>query len=450
MADSKAGEAVTANYGWTKPDVMGSDDQWGGYLNADLDGIDSIVHGIDTRAIPPGGAIVSATPPGSPTPGMLWFDSVGGQSYVWYDDGSTQQWVVAVNAVASLSPATTTTLGGVKVDGTSIKAAGDGTISTVLVPMGDNRIINGDMRIDQRNNGASGTATGYTVDRWAYYGTVAAKGSWSRYTPSGLPSFPYCLNFTSSSAYTPLTADNFSFFQPVEADMVSDFAWGGANAQPVTLSFWAFSSLTGMFSGVIRNAAASRAYPFTYSIPTANTWTRIVVAIPGDTSGTWTLSGNGQGVVVIFDLGSGAVYRGPAGVWAPNGYCGATGTVSVVGTNGATFYVTGVKLEIGSVATPYNRQSLAKSMADCQRYYSFLQTLIVSGYNASGGLIYGSTVFPVSMRAAPTAVYSGVAYGNASNLGSGGGSSTAIYSSATMTATAMGYAVYSIALSAEL
>ena len=153
--------------------------------------------------------------------------------------------------------------------------------------------------------------------------------------------------------------------------MVSDFVWGGANAQPVTLSFWAFSSLTGMFSVVNRNAAASRAYPFTYSIPTANTWTRIVVAIPGDTSGTWTLSGNGQGVVVIFDLGSGAVYRGPAGVWAPNGYCGATGTVSVVGTNGATFYVTGVKLEIGSVATPYNRQSLAKSMADCQRYYQF-------------------------------------------------------------------------------
>ena len=173
MADSKAGEAVTANYGWTKPDVMGSDDQWGGYLNADLDGIDAVIHGIDTR--PPGGAIVSATPPGSPTPGMLWFDSVGGQSYVWYDDGSTQQWVVAVNAVASLSPATTTTLGGVKVDGTSIKAAGDGTISTVLVPMGDNRIINGDMRIDQRNAGASGTANGYTVDRWAYYGTVAAK-----------------------------------------------------------------------------------------------------------------------------------------------------------------------------------------------------------------------------------------------------------------------------------
>ena len=161
MADSRAGEAQTLNYGWTKPTVGASDDQWGGYLNADLDGIDAIVHGIDTRVIPPGGAIVGTTPPAKgPTPGMLWFDSVGGQTYVWYDDGNTQQWVVAVNAVASLSPASTTTLGGVKVDGTTIKAAGDGTISTVLVPMGDNRIINGDMRIDQRNNGASGTANG--------------------------------------------------------------------------------------------------------------------------------------------------------------------------------------------------------------------------------------------------------------------------------------------------
>ena len=190
--DPKAGELVTANYGWTKPTVGASDDQWGGYLNADLDGIDSVVHGIDTRpayVLPvasttvlggakvdgmtihaaPDGTLsgtpssgppvtISATAPASPQVGALWWDSVGGQLYTFYNDGNSSQWVIAVNAGAFLQPASTTVLGGVKVDGTTIKAAVDGTISAPIF-MGDNRIINGDMRIDQRNNGASGTAT---------------------------------------------------------------------------------------------------------------------------------------------------------------------------------------------------------------------------------------------------------------------------------------------------
>ena len=136
------------NYGWEKPTVGGDQDVWGGELNATLDGIDSVVHGIDTR------------PP------------------------------------YSLPPASTTVLGGVKVDGTSVRAAGDGTISTVLVPMGDNRIINGDMRIDQRNNGASGTANAYPVDRWNF-GNVVGHGTWGRNIGSlaSAPGFPYYLGF---------------------------------------------------------------------------------------------------------------------------------------------------------------------------------------------------------------------------------------------------------------
>ena len=132
-------------------------------------------------------------------------------------------------------------LAAVKVDGTTIKAAADGTISTTVVPMGDNRIINGDMRIDQRNDGASGTATGYTVDRWNYYGDSGEQGNVAAITrrPARRWGFRTVFSFTSSSAYTPLAADYFHFTQAIEADMVSDFAWGTANAQPVTLSFWA-------------------------------------------------------------------------------------------------------------------------------------------------------------------------------------------------------------------
>jgi hypothetical protein len=265
---------------------------------------------------------------------------------------------------------------------------------------GANRIINGDMRIDQRNGGAAGTAGGYTVDRWQYAASQAAKGTWGQ-SASGAPGFPYCLSFASSSAYTAAAAEYFEIVQAIEADAVSDFQWGTANAQPVTLSFWATSNRTGTFSGAIQNYAGTRAYPFSFSLPTVSTWTKIVITIPGDTGGAWVMSGNAGAAYLCFDLGSGSSKRGPANAWASVGYTGVTGAVSIVATNGATFYVTGVKLEVGSVATPYNRQSLAKSMADCQRYYQ-TGRLYMAGYQTVSGFFQTSVLLPVQMRAAPT------------------------------------------------
>ena len=291
---------------------------------------------------------------------------------------------------------------------------------------GDNRVINGDFRIDQRNNGASGTANGYTLDRWNFRQSPTGKGTWQRNGPSAVSSviagngFPYQLLFTSSSAYTPAVNDTFYFNHPIEADFVSDFAWGNANGQAVTLSFWAQSSLTGTFGGTLNNAnSPNRAYPFTYSIPSANTWTRIAITIPPPPAdGAWIMSGNGLGVNVFFDLGTGANFRGAAGAWGTGNFCGATGAVNVVGTNGATWYLTGVKLEVGSVATPFNRQSLAASLADCQRYYeksydygispgatsqnngSFL--LYATGLTATANNLSTYIAYKVSKRAAPT------------------------------------------------
>jgi hypothetical protein len=382
--------------------------------------------------------------------------------YVWYNDGNSSQWVPASNAAAQLPPASTTTLGLVKVDGTSIKAAADGTISTVLIPMGDNRIINGDMRIDQRNAGASGTViNAYTVDRWIYYATQASKGTWGRIlnTVVSAVGFPYYLGFQSSSAYTPLAADSFGFWQAIEADQVGDITqtWGAANAQAITLSFWVRSSLTGTFGAAIQNYAQTRSYPFTYSIPTANTWTNITVTIPGDTAGTWIYAGPGGAIQLIFDLGSGTTLRGPAGAWATTTPATArqsvTGAVNVVATNGATFYVTGVKLELGTVATPYNRQSLAKIMADCQRYYC-TGNAILGAYGGASAPVYAGYSLKVTMRAAPTTiVVTPVSTANCSGLAitaSGSNPTQDLVFAATVTATGNFTAQASFTASAEL
>jgi hypothetical protein len=270
--------------------------------------------------------------------------------------------------------------------------------------MGDNRIINGDMRINQRGV-ASGTAINlYTIDRWYYGASTAGALTWAQQSTPGLPGgFANCLTATVTTAHTPVAADTFYFYQPIEADFVSDFQWPIAGqAQPVTLSFWARSSLTGTFGGAVATGAAGSAYPFTYSLPTANAWTKIVVPIPAPTAGTWVMSGSGAAINVFFDLGSGANYRAPANAWIYSGnYTAANGSVSLVATQGATFNVTGVKLEIGSVATPFNRQSLAKSQADCERYFRWLpfnMRLVAAG--ASNNMNQ-SIMFPM-MRAAPT------------------------------------------------
>jgi hypothetical protein len=360
-----------------------------------------------------GGASISvgATPPVNPSVGALWWDAVGAQMYLWFNDGNSSQWVPTTNQMAGVSPASTTVLGGVKVDGTSIKAAADGTISTVLIPMGDNRIINGDMRIDQRGvastgGGMSGTAIGYTCDRWQFLASLATVGGWG--TGPNFTEFPNQLGFTSNLAYTLLASDYFTFMQPLEADMISDFMWGTAGAQSVTLSFRVNATIAGTYGGAVRNFAGTRSYPFTYSIPVANTWTSISITIPGDTAaGTWVLSGNAGSLQLVFAFGVGSNLTAPAGAWAGGGYLSANGCVSTVGTAGAQFFVTGVKLEIGSVATPYNRQSLAKSLADCQRYYIGQQSFTLGGYGQGGAQDISQYVFPTTMRVAPTINASG-------------------------------------------
>lgn len=278
-----------------------------------------------------------------------------------------------------------------------------------------NRIINGAMVIDQRNAGASGTALGYTVDRFAYDASQASKLTWQQNAASVTPptGFSNYLGFTSSSAYSVTSGDYFYLYHRIEGFNTADLAFGTANASSVTLSFWVRSSLTGTFGGALRNGASSYSYPFTYTISSANTWTKVVITVAGPTAGTWVGATNGIGLQVVFGLGAGTTYSGTAGSWSSNNYVTATGAQSVVGTNGATWYLTGVQLEKGSSASAYEYRDYTRELTMCQRYYSKSYNPEVApntqtNEGPAGGITQGSDrttithFFKTQMRAAPT------------------------------------------------
>jgi hypothetical protein len=276
-----------------------------------------------------------------------------------------------------------------------------------------NRIINGAMTIDQRNAGASVTNTAatttYTLDRYAFYATAASKFTVQQNAGSVTPpvGFSNYMGFTSLSNNSPAATDEYMFFQRIEGFNTSDLAWGTANAKTITISAWVYSSLTGTFSGALANSAANRFYPFSYSIPTANTWTPISVTIAGDTTGTWVGATNGTGINVKFNLGTGSTYLGTAGAWTSTFANGVTGSVNVLGTNGATFYITGVQLEVGTNATNFDYRPYTTELQLCQRYFQ----LCGQGFtgNAEGTTAISiNEKFQVQMRTAPsTSIVSG-------------------------------------------
>jgi hypothetical protein len=263
-----------------------------------------------------------------------------------------------------------------------------------------NRIINGGMVLDQRNAGASVTPTAdntYSVDRFKARLTQSSKYSiqQSSTAPTG---FINSLLATSLSAYSVTSGDYFGINQSIEGLNVADLGWGTASASNVTLSFWVRSSLTGTFGGALFNSAFNRSYPFTYTISAANTWEQKSITIAGDTSGTW-LTTNGVGISVFISLGTGSTYSGTAGSWAGSGYVTATGSTSVVGTSGATFYITGVQLEKGSTATSFDYRPYGTELALCQRYCFRAVNYDLGRAQDSTYTYYPVVRLPVTMRA---------------------------------------------------
>jgi hypothetical protein len=279
-----------------------------------------------------------------------------------------------------------------------------------------NRIINGAMQIDQRNNGASVTATNstkYVTDRFACFaGAPSGAGVFTAQQVTDAPSgFIKSLKATVTTADTTASADSQYFIaQYIEGLNVADLGFGTASSSAVTLSFWVKSSLTGTFAGGINNGDATRSYVFTYTINSANTWEQKTITIAGDTTGTW-LTDNGIGLRVNFSLGSGSTFQNTPDSWIGAYDYATSGATRTIGTLNATWQVTGVQLEKGSTATSFDYRPYGTELALCQRYYyrvngnGTTQTAMsFGGYSSATTLGVGFNQFPVTMRIAPTAM----------------------------------------------
>lgn len=277
-----------------------------------------------------------------------------------------------------------------------------------------NLIINGAMNVAQRGTSNSSVSDGaFVIDRYSL--RTSNNGWYAAEQSSDAPvGFSYSLKITSNGANTPASGAYIFFTQKIEGFNSAQLEFGTANAKTITISFYIKSSLTGTFAGSIRNSAQNRSYPYTFTISSANTWEYKTVTVAGDTTGTWVGSTNGIGLDMIFNLGSGSSNSGTAGAWASAGHLSATGSVNLVETSGATLFMTGLQVEVGSVATEFEHRSFGEELALCQRYFQDVTlgstdayAMIASGGYESSTVVRAVLHFTQAMRTLPSVTSSG-------------------------------------------
>jgi len=284
-----------------------------------------------------------------------------------------------------------------------------------------NLIINGKFSIFQRGTGAT-TVNGndvFAADR--FKGWANGGGTYTVEQSTDVPNneFEYSAKLTNTGVDSSVAAgDNYRWATDIEGYNVSQLGYGHSDAKAVTLSFWVKSSLAGTYCGALYSTTASRHYIYEYTISSANTWEKKTITVSsGDTTGSWNKT-NGNGLRIYWGFGSGSTYQGTAGAWTAGEKWETSNQAAWIGSASATFFITGVQLELGETATPFEHRSYGDELARCQRYfYNFADGSVDSdapisvGTYYSTNIIYSGVKLPVTMRAAPTLVTaSGTSY----------------------------------------
>jgi len=310
---------------------------------------------------------------------------------------------------------TSTTDGGISID-TSGHVTVDGVAMPSAGPLSNrNKIINGDMRIAQRGTNAV-TGTGFPVDRW-YQGFSTSGAVSAQYETASTPTgFQTAVKFTTTTADATTDAtDQWNVNQIIEGFNSADLLFGTANAQDVTVSFWVRSSVTGTFCMVLLGSSdgttLDRSYVSEYTISSADTWEKKTITVPGDTGGTWTTN-NGRGLVVRFGLTAGTNFQQAAGSWGTADVVGSSNQTQLLETLNATWYVTGVQLEAGTVATPFERRSYGQELSLCQRYYETGVTGANGGLSPGSGYLGAYVAYKATKRDNAILVQSNQSYSN--------------------------------------
>ena len=298
--------------------------------------------------------------------------------------------------------------------GVQLMRSHDAAESFNLVRAGrKNMIINGSVIISQRN-GTSNT----TIASSATYGpdrisarTQTGSSHTLAQTADGPDGFKYSAKVTIGTGGSPSAGNKNYLYQPIEGYNVAHLGGGTSTAKTVTLSFWVKSSLIGKFGAAITSGGSDQSYTFPYTINSANTWEKKTKTITlSKSGGTWNTN-NTAGLTVFWDLGSGSDYEGTANQWNSALDVRSSSDVKLMATNSATWYVTGIQLEEGNVATPFEHRPYGEELALCQRYYwkptgTHLHLAMWShGVADTGGIRFQSYPWPVPMRATPSLSY---------------------------------------------
>jgi hypothetical protein len=290
-----------------------------------------------------------------------------------------------------------------------------------------NMVINGGYTISQRYGAAASNLSGssvFAVDRFNCFGPSASSTSTAQQVTDTPAGFKNSLKYSCGTGLAVTGSDYAQITQILEGNNTAHLKWGTADAQDVTVSFWAKSSLTGTFSFHINNGAQNRSYVAQYTIAVANTWEYKTISVSGDTSGTWP-SDNTAVIRLVWDMGFGSGVTATVDTWQAGSLHYVAGNVKVNETSGATFFITGVQLEVGDTATPFEHRSYGQELALCHRYYWLTDdgpaaSALKYTANTGAGQFNSAISAPTTMRAVPTITIGGtVIYTNAGALTAG-------------------------------